>query len=689
MSDAVRYVIGIDVGGTFTDIVCSDGTSTWRAKSPTNPARFADGVLAGTDLIAEQVGVGVGDLLSHTVRFGLGTTAVTNVLATKKGRRVGLLTTKGFEAELQGARNKRVGVDGWLMKPWNPVEQEWIRGIDERIDRYGNVVTPLDEDEVRRKVTELREREGVDAFAISFLWSFKNPAHEKTVSATIRAMWPEVPVFCGSELHPIMREYERMTLAVLNAFTATALDGVDELERHLKQQGLACPVLLLQSGGGAIPVNEARSAPIAMASSGPAAGAVAAAEVATVAGFPEVLCCDMGGTSVDVAVVRGGVPERRQHAEIEGIKTAQSAVDVESIGAGGGSIAWIDSRGLLRVGPQSARATPGPVCYGRGGTEPTVTDAMILLGYIDPAAFMGGRMNLDVEGAREACARLGQKLQLNAIETAYGIREIALAEMSKAIRARVASGGLDVRNYGVVAFGGSGSLFAPPIARDLGMAAVLTPAVASVLSAYGAATADIRKEQMLPIDQVLPIDEGDARAKLDMLLARVDAELAAQGVVESDRQLLCEADMRFHRQKAELTIKISPEELTTETLIRKFRDFYAERYGQNSLAASTPAELSTLRVVGIGRAIRATLPVDRPPAQGTELRSRSRREVWLDRGKASMIPVYDVETVQPGHVVQGPALFDAVDTTLWAPAGSTVSIAPGRTLVTRFHPQAI
>jgi N-methylhydantoinase A len=442
--------------------------------------------------------------------------------------------------------------------------------------------------------------------------------------------------------------------------------------------------MLLHSGGGVMAVPEARRTPIALASSGPAAGSTAAAEVAVVAGIPDALCCDMGGTSVDVAVVRGGYPDRRQRMEVEGIITAMSAVDVESIGAGGGSIAWIDSRGLLRVGPQSARANPGPVCYGRGGTEPTVTDAMVLLGYIDPAAFMGGRMKLNVDSAREACARLGSKLGLSAIETAYGIREIALAEMSKAIRARVASGGLDTRRFGVVAFGGSGSLFAPPIAQELGFPAVLTPAIASVLSAYGAATADVRRERMASVDQQLPLPDGRAVSTLEDLLETVGKELADQGVAQANRRFICEADMRFFRQKAELTIAIEKHELNSDTLLRKFRRAYTDRYGANSLARNAPTELSTLRVVGIGRSIRASLPADGPPADRAEIAKSGERMVWVGRERQTPVAVYEMERIRSGHVIPGPALIDTVDTTLWAPSHSTVTLAAGGTLVTRF-----
>ena len=682
-------VIGIDVGGTFTDAVCSDGASTWRAKSPTNPARFSDGVLRACELLAAQRGLSLAELMARTVRFGLGTTAVTNVLATGRGRTVGLLTTAGFEYHLHAMRNRRDVRDGWIYEFWNPVAEDAVRGIHERINRDGGVIQPLDPDQVARAARELVEDAGVNAFAVSFLWSVRNPEHERQAVSIVRKLYPDIPVFSGVELHPIMREFERTTLAVLNAFTSDALDGVEELEGQLKGLGLKCPMLLLHSGGGAISADEARSTPLALASSGPAAGSVAAGEVALAANLPDAICCDMGGTSIDVAVIVNGEPERRLTAEIGGMVIGQSAVDVESVGAGGGSIAWIDDRGMLRVGPNSARATPGPVCYGRGGTEPTVTDAMVLLGYIDIEAFARGGMSLDVEGARAACGRLGEGIGLSAMDVAFGIREIALAEMSKAMRARISSGGLDVRRYGVVAYGGSGALFATAMAEELDLPWVLTPALASVLSAYGAATADIRRERTWAVDELLPLNGERALQGLHGLRQLALDDLAAQNVEPANRELLCEAELRFLRQKSSLTLRLNDETLDSEDLLARFHRAYADQYGQSSLTTQTPVELSTLRVTGIGKTIRASLPksVGKKGPQATPQPVGSRM-VYVARDRAEQIPVYDAGSLHKGQRLVGPALVDTGDTTLWAPHGSCVEVVTGGSLLTTMSKQA-
>jgi N-methylhydantoinase A len=680
------FVIGIDVGGTFTDVVCSDGTDTWRAKAPTNPERFSDGVLAGCELIAAQLGLSLGALLNRTARFGLGTTAVLNMLATRRGLRVGLLTTAGFEEELHRAKNKRIGSEGWLVSPWIPVDVSHVRGVTGRIDRAGTVLVPLDDAQLRATVDELVNVEGVEAIAVSFLWSFKNSAHEAEAAAVIRSLYPHIPVFCGAELRSTIREFERTTLAVLNAYTANSLDGVEELESELKARGLHVPLLLLHSGGGAIAVKEAKAAPIGLASSGPAAGAVAAAEIAGLVGTTEALCCDMGGTSIDVALIQSGVPERRERTEIEGLSTALPSVDVESIGAGGGSIAWIDSRGLLRVGPMSARATPGPVCYGRGGTEPTVTDAMVVLGFIDPSSFMGGRMTLDVEGAQDACARLGRTLGFNAVETAHGIREIALAEMGKAIRARVSKSGIDARKFSVVSYGGSGSLFVPAIARELGFSSVITPSLASVLSAYGAATADIRREAEIEINALLPFDDEELSNVFARLTDEGNADLARQEVSEENRLFEYEVDLRFHRQKTGVTLPVQLKDVNSAALGRLFETEYRRRYGEASLVADTLIELSSVRVIGVGKTVRGSLPRDQASSINAAPREQSRRSIWLERNAPTFVPVYHVDTLALGDEIIGPALLDAVDTTLWLPENAAATVAKGKTLITKFHP---
>jgi N-methylhydantoinase A len=671
-------VIGVDVGGTFTDVVCSSRAQIWRAKAPTDPQEFQRGVIDACRLVAGQAGLELEALLGRVERFGLGTTAVTNVLATRRGPRVGFLTTRGFEEHLHSARGAHISVEGWLESPWIPVDEEDVVGLDERIDRTGSIVQALDAQQVAAAIRGLVEGRGVEALAVSLLWSFKNPVHEQLVARVAAETAPGVPVFCGSELHPHMREYERSTMAALSAFTSSALDGVEVLEKTLKTLGLRQPLLLLHSGGGAMSLSEARATPLQLAASGPAAGAVAAGGVARDAGATKAICCDIGGTSVDVAVIRDGEPERRQSAVIGGVVTGQSAIDVESIGAGGGSIAHVDSRGLLRVGPQSARATPGPACYGRGGVEPTVTDAMLVLGYLDPDTFLGGSMRLDRDAAVAAYERLGQPLGLTALEAALGAREIALAEMSKALKARIASGGLDPREYMILSYGGCGGLCAAELALLVRSPGVIAPSIASVLSAFGAASADLRRERSIAVEERLPMAQGQLDQALDALSERVIHDLRNDGF-SGEIRLVREADLRLYRQKASITVELGDGAVDQDILLQQFRDSYAERYGRGAMSAAA-IELSSLRVIGVGATPRAA-QVRLAPRRGRELSRQGTRQVWLDRGLAVYVPVYAADDLRAGDQLAGPVLVDAADTTIWAPARSELHVTPEGALV--------
>ena len=666
-----QLAIGVDVGGTFTDLVCSDGMRNWRVKAPTDPHDFGNGVVAACERIAEEMRCPLEVLLGQVARFGLGTTAVTNVLATRRGRRVGLLTTRGFEYQLPAARGRRVFNDGWLEMPWVPVSPDRILGIDERVDRDGKVLRVIDDDQVVAAARWLVLERGVDAFAVSFLWSFRNPANESRAVALLREQFPEIPTHSGVELHPTIREYERTTMAVLNAFAADSLDGIERLRDRLCDDGLAVPLLLLQASGGTTTIEEARRAPIGLAQSGPAAGAVAAAEVAASVGIADALCCDMGGTSFDVAFITKGVPERRQRGELHGVITAQTTVDVESVGSGGGSIAWIDNRGLLRVGPQSARAQPGPVCYGRGGTEPTVTDALVVLGYIHPGGFLGGALHLDREAALAACERVGAALGMDGIETAWGIREIALAEMIKAVRSRLASGGLDPRTLALVSFGGCGQLFTPVISEAVGIPTVLVPRAASVLSAFGAASAEVQSERTSAFDQVMPVDATRLGRQMAELGAAADADVAKTGIAGAQRSVAFEADLRFYRQASELSIPIPDGPVDQQGLLEDFLRTYARRYGQATLVNDSQVELVALRAIARGRTVRATLAIDAGGARdGASPETSARRRVRLDRERDEAVDVYAADALEAGHAFVGPALIDAADTTIWVPAGA-------------------
>ncbi|MFL6239822.1 MAG: hydantoinase/oxoprolinase family protein [Actinomycetes bacterium] len=671
MSSTLAF--GVDIGGTFTDAVIVEAGRAWRGKAPTTHDDLTEGVLAACRLAADARGEALGSLLSRAGRFGLGTTVVTNTVAARRGRTVGLLTTAGFEELLPLARGRLVLSEGWLSPPDQLVPRERIVGIEERIDRRGAVLRPLVLDDVVDAARDLVSG-GVEAIAVSFLWSFANPTHELAAVEAIQEALPDVPVVAGSSLHPAIREYERTMVAVLNAYTGGALAGVDRLVDELTRAGLSVPLLLVHSGGGAIGLDEARAVPITLVESGPAAGVSAATSLGARIGARQLVTCDMGGTSIDVAVIADGEPARRSRGELMGFWTAVPLVDIESIGAGGGSVARADARGMLQVGPDSTGSWPGPACYGRGGTQPTVTDALVVLGYLDPARFLGGHMPLDPDAARAACAGLGAQLGLDAHEVAWGIRELTVARMARMIRARLATRGVDPAAFSLLAFGGGGGLFAPSAAIAAGLAQVLVPELASVLSAVGAATAGVRRERVRSVSLPVPVDADVVGKFAAELTALAQADLAADGVDAEHACVTLEADLRFKRQTAELTVALD------DDYVQRFRDEYVARYGTGALARQAPIELVTIRAIGTGPEIDGPRAVMAPPV--ADAAASATRLVHVERyGEPLRVPFVRIDDLSEGDDVDGPALIDGNDTTIWVPPQTTACVDAARTLV--------
>jgi N-methylhydantoinase A len=551
------------------------------------------------------------------------------------------------------------------------VERRQIVGIDERIDRDGEVVKALDLDEVLTKAASLLDDTDVEALAVSFIWSFRNPVHEQMAVEALRRAHPSVVVMAGAELAPVMRESERTMLALLNAYCSGALGGLEALAHDFAQSGATVPMLLVHSGGGMESLEQARRSPLTLAESGPAAGVAGAAAVGSSVSMPDVLTCDMGGTSTDVSVITGGHATRKSRGELMGFWTPVSRVDVESIGAGGGSIAWADARGALRVGPRSAGANPGPACYGRGGTEPTVTDALVVLGYIGADRFLGGDMLLDADAAWSACAALGERLALSTEETAWGIRRLTSEGMVKALRVALRARGCDPRRYALVSYGGCGGLFTADLAQALGSPVMLVPSAASTLSALGAATADLRLERLAPVHVALPGDASKLTQLAGVLAAGVDDDLLLAGVELQGRQVTIEAAVRFRGQTNELDITVPggvDDADAWSNLTTDFRDEYARRYGAGALSDSA-TEVVSLRAVGVAATAHADLPAldhgpDRPPTHVGD------RLVRVLPDAPVSVPVHDLSGWRDGDEVSGPAILDGADTTIWVPEGS-------------------
>ena len=452
LNETAVTCIGVDVGGTFTDVVLSDGTRTWRAKAASTPGELGQGVLAASRLVAERAGTALEALLPTVSRFGLGTTAVTNTIAARTGRRVGLITTAGFEDLVPMARAMRTPSNGWLVPPTPLVDREWIIGVPERIDRHGEVLTKLDIQAVRAAGRRLVAEHGVEALVVSFLWACVNDSHERTAADELRLEFPGLTVLSAAELHPVIREYERTQFALLNAYTSGALAGVDQLVTTLLELGLPHPPLLIHSGGGSISVREGRRAPASLAESGPAAGVVAALAVCEAAGVTDAVTGDVGGTSFDVSVIVNGEPASRTRGEAAWACGRRCAKSMSNRSAP----AAAPSAGSMRAGccgsVRNRRAPyPGPACYGRGGTCATVTDALVVLGYIDPDRFLGGDFKLDAAAALAACAALGEQTghRCRIDRLGYSAAGTGRNGESDARTHRHAERGLDLRDAGI------------------------------------------------------------------------------------------------------------------------------------------------------------------------------------------------------------------------------------------------
>jgi N-methylhydantoinase A len=535
---------------------------------------------------------------------------------------------------------------------------------------------PLDPIEVIERVGHLVHTERVEAVAVSFLWSFRNPVHEETAVGLITDTFPELVVTSGARLAPVIRESERTNLALLNAYCSGALGGIEALASAFRASGCQVPVLLMHSGGGMETIEHARRFPVSLAASGPAGGVAGAAKIAEESGTLNALTCDMGGTSTDVSVIVGGVAARQTRGELMGFWAPLPRVDVESIGAGGGSIGWIDARGMLRVGPRSAGAIPGPACYGRGGTDPTVTDALVVLGYIASDRFLGGEMPLDIDAAWHVCEQLGAGLGLGPEKTAWGIRTLALEGMVKAIRVALRSKGCDPREYSVISYGGCAGLFTADLAAAVGVAKVLVPRLASTLSAFGVATSGVRLERAISVDTELPGDPSQLASLARRVSAAVEADFGYDDAGgQPQRSIFIEADVRFRGQAHELRVPVHAIEqlgaASWEQLEVDFRDEYASRYGKGALTES-PVEVVVLRAVAIEVAENDDLRMSRPPSRAKQ--TSIGRRVITGPDEFEDISVIDTDTLASEGWVAGPIIVDAADTTIWVPKGAALDV---------------
>ncbi len=690
MAKDARYLVGIDIGGTFTDCAIVDGKGTLlTTKVPSTPQDFSQGMMDALQAGADVLDLKLGEFCKQITFLSHGTTVGTNTIIQKKGAKVGLITTKGHEDAIHIMRGSR-GYSGRdirkvvhfpeTSKPVPIVPKRLIRGISERVDCLGEIVVALNEAQAEDAIRELVAA-GVEAIAICFLWSFRNPKHELKVKALVQKIAPTLFVSCSVDIAPKWGEYERVTATALNAYLGPVMSGyLARLDRTLIKLGYSHGLQIAQCGGGTVPVARAGEAPLLTLDSGPVAGVTASMFLGAAMGDANIITTDMGGTSFDVSIIEGGKPVYSFISNTDQYEYFLPKVDLQAIGAGGGSLARAhpETR-TLTVGPESAGAFPGPVCYGRGGMVPSVTDAQLVLGYLDPENFAEGRLKLDRQAATQAIAKLGAQIGMDPIECAAGICRIVELNMADIIRKVTVEKGYDPRDFVLYAFGGAGPAHAGVFAAELGVKKVIVPQrkAASTWCAFGAAAADVL--HVLEHTEILPTPVPAARinANLETLEKQAKRLMAAEGIAASRQRFEFSLDLRHRGQINEVEVLLPWTRAAAgyEPALRKrFVARYEQLYGRGSALAGAQLEIVVCRLRARAltprpKLVRARTATGKIPSAAL----RGKRDIyWPDLKKRRATPVYDGERLAIGNRLRGPAIVETADT--------TVVVHPGRTL---------
>jgi N-methylhydantoinase A len=667
---SLRYAVAIDTGGTFTDLTLLDRETgqSWTAKTPSTPDDPSRGFMTGIGLVLDQAGISP-QALGQVFH---GTTVATNLILEGKGAEAALITTAGFRHVLEIGRQeipRRANLFSWI-KPTRPVPADRIFEAAERTGADGAILTPLDEDSVRTAARTLRER-GIDAIAVCYLHSFANPAHERRTAELIAEEHPEALVSLSSDVLPLVREYERSMATVLNVYVMPAVSRyVARLEERLAEEQVKAPLLIMKSNGGVVSAPEVRKAPAYTALSGPAAGVVGAGFVGQSAGFGNVIGIDIGGTSADISLTKGGQFQLSESGQIGEWPLALPMIDINTVGTGGGSIAKITPTGALTVGPQSAGAEPGPACYGKGGDQATVTDAHLVLGRL-PATLLDGAMSLDVDAARRAVAvNVACPLGLSVEEAAKGILAISNNDMVGAIRVISVEKGEDPRSYALIPFGGAGPLHGSEMARLLGMKTIIVPPSPGVLSAIGLLVSTLRADYAQTCVEVPPYDTARIAAAFDSLSSQADAWFARENAPLASRTKTRTASLRYRNQGFELTVgwpEAMPMEAAAAEAVERFHQLHEQLY--TFAQRDTVVEIVNLRVAAVCELERPRL-VEREGGGSLAEAQTGTNSVWFGDGPVAT-PVYDRARMAAGIRIDGPAILTQLD--------ATTVILPGET----------
>ncbi len=697
----------IDVGGTFTDAFIVDAEGDYvTGKSPSTHGDMASGFLAAIETACAKWGMEVNDVLPSLQVLGYGSTVVLNAILTRSGRTPGLLTTKGFESILLMERGKQTWVDLDRAARLHPmthrhnkpiVPRSLVHGVTGRIDCLGREVVPLYEDEVRSGTEALLDG-GVDAIVVCFLWSFLNPSHERRTAEIIAEVAQkrgcEVRVVTSVDVSPVIRELPRMNAAILEAYTGDIARGAfRDMQARLEERGFRGELQIMQSTGGLAPAVHVRG--VDTVQSGPAGGVIGGRYIGEIYGFNNMITTDVGGTSFDVGVVSGGVLNVNRESSVARMLLGIPMVEILSIGTGGGTIARIEAlTHRLEIGPQSAGSDPGPVCYGRGGTEPTVTDADLALGYLDPSYFIGGRIKLDLEAARRAIKeRIAEPLGMSVEEAAEGIKTIADAKMRDAISGLIATRGFELSDYHLLAFGGAGPSHMAGYTEGLKLAGIMAFPFSAAFSAFGAAAADYERHYTRAMNVIVPPEASDeVKVELGSQITRVWRELREQGLAQMQRegfdpsvvQFRTLAMIRYGRQLNDLIVDSPVEQLETSTdwdrLIETFEKLYERMY---AIAAKYPQagyEILEVGVVAYTEKIRPKLRAEalgsaKPPDDSLKVP----RQAWFGGGWRD-VRVFAMTQLRPGNELSGPVIIEDSTTTLVVPPGRRIRLDEYRTM---------
>jgi N-methylhydantoinase A len=686
-----RYRLGVDVGGTHTDLVLLDRVSgeTRVEKVSSTPANPAEGVLAGVERF-----LAAGIAPAEIGFFAHGTTITTNALLEMRGARVGLMITSGFNAIQETQNQARDGnpFDYFYDRPTSIAPQSRTHQIPGRLDYLGHELTPLNEDTVRKAANALKDA-NVDAVAIAYLFSYMNPAHEQRSRDILAEVAPGLHVSLSSDVLPRVREWPRLSTTLVNAYLAPVLTRyITELSRGLDARGITTPQrFLMQSNGGVMPFAAAATGEKTVHTllSGPAAGAQAAAWVASTNAGAGLVTLDMGGTSADIAFIEGGVPLEVTEGTVARRQVDVPSLDMTTISAGGGSIARVAAGGFLTIGPESAGATPGPACYGRGGDHPTVTDADIVCGFLNPDYFLGGAQSLDIAAAESALQKhIATPLNLSVREASAGIRRIVDERMADEVRVFAAKRGLEPRAFTLLPFGGAGAVHAAAVAEELGIARILVPPHPGAFSALGLLCSDVVhdyiRSELKPLDQLEP---AHAEALFAELEARARADLAAEGLANAQADLGREMDLRYTGQGYELRVGLDGlgalDSAGLNAARERFDALHARIHGH--AAAEKPVEVVSYRLrarVAVPKVEARELPAP-TGAPDIEAALKTRRAVWFDGLNPTNVPVYERDRLARGAALPGPAIIEQMDATTLIPPGWDAAVdAQGNLILT-------